>query len=146
MHRDLFLSGAILLFSAAGRLNKKNLGAAQAPSRRRRLRHPQFLRRDMFFVRCYFFLSGAGVLRNYPRYFLSGAICLSDAGVPKNSRPPEAPDEKGETLANSSQNWDEEHETLANSSKGEDAEHENLTNGSPNEDEEHENRCEWQQE
>ena len=77
---------------------------------------------------------------------MSGAICLSGAGVLKNSRPPEAPDEKGETLANSSQNWDEEHETLANSSKGEDAKHENPTNGSPNEDEEHENRCEWQQE
>ena len=93
----------------------------------------------IFFVRC-------GGPKKYQIYFLSGAICLSGAGVLKNSRPPEAPDEKGETLANSSQNWDEEHETLANSSKGEDAEHENLTNGSPNEDEEHENRCEWQQE
>ena len=87
---------------------------------------PSFLCPVLLFVRCYFLSSGAGVL--------------------KNSRPPEAPDEKGETLANSSQNWDEEHETLANSSKGEDAKHENLTNGSPNEDEEHENRCEWQQE
>ena len=79
----------------------------------------------------------------------------SGAGVLKNSRPPEAPDEKGETLANGSQNWDEEHETLANSSKDEDAEHENLTiaaqtrmnsmktlaNGSKSGDEEHENLC-----
>ena len=72
---------------------------------------------------------------------------LFDAGVlTKNSRPPEAPDKKGETLAKSNQNWDEEHETLANTSKGEDAEHENLTNGSPHEDEVHENPCEWQRE
>ena len=67
-------------------------------------------------------------------------------GSLKNSRPPEAPGEKGETLANSSQNWDEEHDTLANSSKGEDVEHENLTNRSANDDEEHDNPGEWQQE
>ena len=60
---------------------------------------------NMFFVRCYF-LSSAGVLKN-------------------KSRPPEAPDEERETLANSSQSEEEEHETLANSSKNEDAEHEN---------------------
>ena len=60
-------------------------------------------------------------------------------GGPKNSRPPEAPDEKNEILTNRSQKWDEDHETLANSNQHGDEEHETHANSSKGEDAEHEN-------